>query len=69
MYRRNHNPLIERPMAFHSFARWFPPWLESQWIGKSVIKHSAIVEKIGSKTMDAILSLQEEAMQLARVTW
>ena len=50
-------------MAFHSFARWFLPWLGVSKSEKAIVNISAVIEKIGNETMDVISALQEEVNQ------
>lgn len=61
------NPLIERPSAFHSFARWFVPWLGVSELEKAIVNISAMIEEIENRTIDAIRAQQEEIGSLAKV--
>lgn len=61
------NPLINRPTAFHSFARWFLPWLGVSELEKAIINISAVIEQIENRTVDAIQAQQVEINSLAQV--
>ncbi|XP_077643821.1 endogenous retrovirus group V member 2 Env polyprotein-like [Lonchura striata] len=65
--REVENPLIKRQNAFHSFARWFLPWLGVSELEKAIINISAVVEDIENKTIDAIQAQQIEINSLAQV--
>uniref|UniRef100_A0A8C3JU16 ERVV2 protein n=1 Tax=Calidris pygmaea TaxID=425635 RepID=A0A8C3JU16_9CHAR len=58
------NPLVDRPMAFHSFAR-FIPWLGVSELEKAVINISASLEKI--ENFPPIQGLQTEVSSLSKV--
>ncbi|KAF1485859.1 Syncytin-2, partial [Megadyptes antipodes antipodes] len=64
---KRNNPLIERSTAFHSFVRWFLPWLGVNEIEKALVNISAVIEKLENATMDAIQAQQEELRSLSRV--
>ncbi|NXY65810.1 ERVV2 protein, partial [Callaeas wilsoni] len=53
--------------AFHSFARWFVPWLGVSELEKAIVNISAVVEEIENKTMDAIQAQQIEIGSLVQV--
>lgn len=59
--------MIERPTAFHSFVRWFIPWLGVSELEKAIVNISAIIEKLENKTLDAIKAQQEEISSLSQV--
>ena len=40
------NPLINRPTSFHSFARWFIPFLGVSELEKAIINISAVIETV-----------------------
>lgn len=65
--RDTDNPLVKRPSAFHSFARWFVPWLGVSELEKAIVNISAVVEEIENKTMDAIQAQQVEISSLVQV--
>uniref|UniRef100_A0A8B9UZ12 Envelope protein syncytin-Car1 n=1 Tax=Anas zonorhyncha TaxID=75864 RepID=A0A8B9UZ12_9AVES len=65
--RKINNPLIERHTAFHSFVRWFIPWLGVSELEKAIVNISAIIEKLENKTLDAIKAQQEEISSLSQV--
>uniref|UniRef100_A0A8B9T1U2 ERVV2 protein n=1 Tax=Anas platyrhynchos TaxID=8839 RepID=A0A8B9T1U2_ANAPL len=65
--RKINNPLIERHTAFHSFVRWFIPWLGVNELEKAIVNISAIIEKLENKTLDAIKAQQEEISSLSQV--
>lgn len=65
--KRGINPLVERPTAFHNFARWFLPWLGVSELEKTLINISAAIEIIENHTIDAIRAQQEEIDSLSRV--
>ncbi|NXY82169.1 ERVV2 protein, partial [Alcedo cyanopectus] len=52
---------------FHSFARWFLPWLGVSELEKAIVNISMVIEKIENKTMDAIKAQQEELTSLSKV--
>uniref|UniRef100_A0A663N0B8 Envelope protein n=1 Tax=Athene cunicularia TaxID=194338 RepID=A0A663N0B8_ATHCN len=62
------NPLIQRPTAFHSFVRWFLPWIGVSELEKAIVNISAILESLSNSTTDAIQALQEEVSSLSKVT-
>ncbi|KAF1436292.1 Syncytin-2, partial [Pygoscelis papua] len=64
---KRNNPLIKKSTAFHSFVRWFLPWLGVSEIEKALVNISAAVEKLKNATMDAIQAQQEELGSLSRV--
>ncbi|NXN20321.1 ERVV2 protein, partial [Indicator maculatus] len=53
--------------AFHSFARWFLPWLGVSELEKAIINISAVIEKIENRTIDMIKAQQIEIKSLAQV--
>ncbi|NWR53790.1 ERVV2 protein, partial [Regulus satrapa] len=53
--------------AFHSFARWFVPWLGVSELEKTIVNISAVIEKVENKTLDAIKAQQEEIFSLSQV--
>ncbi|NXP83444.1 ERVV2 protein, partial [Ramphastos sulfuratus] len=53
--------------AFHSFVRWFIPWLGVSELEKAIVNISAVIESIENKTMDAIQAQQVEINSLAQV--
>ncbi|XP_040977079.1 LOW QUALITY PROTEIN: syncytin-2-like [Aquila chrysaetos chrysaetos] len=61
------NPLVRRPTAFHSFARWFLPWLGVSELEKAIVNISAVIENIENRTIDAIKALQLEVSSLSQV--
>lgn len=61
------NPLVERQSGFHSFARWFLPWLGVSELEKAIVNISAIVEEIENKTIDSIQAQQLEINSLAQM--
>uniref|UniRef100_A0A8C3K6K4 Uncharacterized protein n=1 Tax=Calidris pygmaea TaxID=425635 RepID=A0A8C3K6K4_9CHAR len=61
------NPLVERPTAFHSFARWFIPCLGVSELEKAIVNISASMERIENFTVDAIQGLQTEVSSLSKV--
>ncbi|XP_069724116.1 syncytin-2-like [Phaenicophaeus curvirostris] len=61
------NPLVKRQTAFHSFARWFLPWLGVSELEKAIVNISAVVEEIENRTVDAIQAQQLEINSLAQV--
>lgn len=65
--RRQTNPLILRPTGFHSFARWFLPWLGVSELEKALVNISAAVEVLGNTTKDAIEALQTEITSLSKM--
>ncbi|XP_068062062.1 syncytin-2-like [Anomalospiza imberbis] len=65
--REVENPLVKRQTAFHSFARWFIPWLGVSELEKAIVNISAVVEEIENKTIDAIQAQQLEINSLAQV--
>ncbi|NXU30731.1 ERVV2 protein, partial [Thalassarche chlororhynchos] len=54
--------------AFHSFTRWFLPWLGVSELEKALVNLSAAIEILGNNTADAIMVLQEEVLQLSKIT-
>ncbi|XP_074723318.1 endogenous retrovirus group PABLB member 1 Env polyprotein-like [Strix uralensis] len=65
--REVENPLVKRQTAFHSFARWFLPWLGVSELEKAIINISAVVERIENQTIDIIRAQQLEIKSLAQV--
>lgn len=61
------NPLVKRPTAYHSFVRWFFPWLGVSELEKAIVNISAVVKKIKNKTADALQAQQIEISSLAQV--
>ena len=61
------NPLINRPTSFHSFARWFIPFLGVSELEKAIINISAVIETVENRTVDALLALQEEVTDLSKI--
>ncbi|NXH69799.1 ERVV2 protein, partial [Hydrobates tethys] len=53
--------------AFHSFVRWFIPWLGVSELEKAIVNISATMEKIENLTIDTILGLQTEVSSLSKV--
>ncbi|NXA98895.1 ERVV2 protein, partial [Melanocharis versteri] len=53
--------------AFHSFARWFLPWLGVSELEKAIVNISAVVEEIENRTVNAIQAQQLEVNSLAQV--
>ncbi|XP_056206924.1 endogenous retrovirus group 3 member 1 Env polyprotein-like [Falco biarmicus] len=66
--RESTNPLIQRPTAFHSFARWFFPWLGVSELEKALVNLSATMEIAMNFTTDAIQAQQEEIKSISRMT-
>ena len=66
--KRKLNPLITRPTRFHSFARWFLPWLGASELEKALVNISATTEIINNATADALTALQKEISSLRQVT-
>ena len=62
------NPLVERPTTFHSFTRWFLPWLGVSELENSLVNISVAIEILGNNTADAITALQKEGSQLSKIT-
>uniref|UniRef100_A0A8C3SNJ4 Uncharacterized protein n=1 Tax=Chelydra serpentina TaxID=8475 RepID=A0A8C3SNJ4_CHESE len=62
------NPLIARPAGFHSFARWFLPWLGVSELEKVLVNISASLELMANATADALSALQTEVAQLSTTT-
>ncbi|NWS70351.1 ERVV2 protein, partial [Crotophaga sulcirostris] len=54
--------------TFHSFARWFLPWLGVCELETVLVNISAAIEILGNNTADAIMALQEEVSQLSKIT-
>ncbi|XP_075302620.1 endogenous retrovirus group PABLB member 1 Env polyprotein-like [Opisthocomus hoazin] len=67
MRRNAKNPLVERITAFHSFARWFLPWLGVSELEKAIVNISAVIEDIANKTTDAIKTQQLEISSLSQI--
>lgn len=67
--KRGSNPIVQRPTAFHSFARWFLPWLGVSELEKALVNVSATLEIINNSTIDAIQALQEEVTSLSKVVF
>ncbi|KAG6934037.1 endogenous retrovirus group MER34 member 1, partial [Chelydra serpentina] len=62
------NPLIECPTGFHSFARWFLPWLGVSELEKALVNISASLELMANAIADALSALQTEVTQLSTTT-
>ncbi|NWR64179.1 ERVV2 protein, partial [Bucorvus abyssinicus] len=52
--------------SFHSFARWFLPWLGVDTIKVTIRNISSTIEIIKNKTRDAIEALQTEITSLSK---
>uniref|UniRef100_A0A8B9FUU2 Envelope glycoprotein n=1 Tax=Amazona collaria TaxID=241587 RepID=A0A8B9FUU2_9PSIT len=65
--REVENPLIRKPTAFHSFARWFVPWLGVSELEKAIVSISAVRENLENRTIDAIKAQQLEVSSLSQV--
>lgn len=61
------NPLVEKPTSFHSFVRWFIPFLGVSELEKAIVNISATLEIIENATIDAIRGLQTEVSTLSKV--
>ncbi|NXQ91900.1 ERVV2 protein, partial [Nyctibius grandis] len=53
--------------AFHSFARWFLPWLGVSELEKALVNISVAIEILGNNNDDAVMELQEEVSQLPKI--
>ncbi|NXK35359.1 ERVV1 protein, partial [Piprites chloris] len=53
--------------GFHSFVRWFLPWLGVSELEKTVGNISFTIECIENHTMHDIITLQEEVSSLSQV--
>ncbi|NXW39238.1 ERVV2 protein, partial [Phaetusa simplex] len=53
--------------GFHSFARWFHPWLGVSELEKTIVNISTTIENIENRTIDAIKALQMEVSSLSEV--
>ncbi|CAM5081993.1 unnamed protein product [Eretmochelys imbricata] len=62
------NPLSYRPKGFHSFVRWFLPWLGVSELEKAIVNISAALELMANATADALSALQIEVTQLSQTT-
>lgn len=62
------NPLSERPTGFHSFVRWFLPWVGVSELEKATVNISAALELMANATADALSTLQMEVTQLSQTT-
>ncbi|XP_021238396.1 uncharacterized protein LOC110391047 [Numida meleagris] len=67
MVGRALNPLVEKPTSFHSFVRWFIPFLGVSKLEKAIVNISATLEMIENATIDAIRGLQTEVSTLSKV--
>ncbi|NXY00644.1 MER34 protein, partial [Centropus bengalensis] len=65
--KRDENPIVRRPTAFHAFARWFLPWLGVSELEKAIVNISAVIEDIENRTIDAIKAQQVEISSLAQM--
>ncbi|XP_040977549.1 endogenous retroviral envelope protein HEMO-like [Aquila chrysaetos chrysaetos] len=61
------NPLVRRPTAFHSFVRWFLPWLGVSELEKAIVNISAVIENLENRTTDAIRAQQLEISSLSHI--
>lgn len=51
--RRAPNAIADHPMGFHSFVRWFLPWLGVSELEKTLVNILAVIEQIVDYTVDA----------------
>lgn len=65
--RRTHNTIADCFSGFHSFLRWFLPWLGVSELEKTIVNISAVIENTKNKTMDVIQALQLEISSLSQV--
>ncbi|NXH77365.1 ERVV2 protein, partial [Hydrobates tethys] len=54
--------------GFHSFTRQVLPWLGVNELEKALVNFSVAIEILGNNTADAIMALQEEVLQLSKIT-
>ncbi|XP_040982865.1 endogenous retrovirus group V member 2 Env polyprotein-like [Aquila chrysaetos chrysaetos] len=55
------------PTAFHSFVRWFLPWLGVSELEKAIVNISAVIENLENRTIDAIRAQQLEISSLSQI--
>jgi len=67
-WRRNLNPLIERPTGFHSLLRWFIPSLEVSELEKAILNISGETEKLANSTAHGLLTLQKVVSEFSKIT-
>ena len=65
--KREDNPLVIRGTKFHSFVRWFLPWLGVSELEKAIVNISAVLEKTENLTIDIMKNLQTEVSSLNKV--
>ncbi|XP_040445890.1 syncytin-1-like [Falco naumanni] len=65
--KRDENPIVIRNMGYHSFVRWFIPWLGVSELEKAVVNMSAEIEQMFNLTTDAINRLNQEVKSLSKV--
>jgi len=65
--KREDNPLISRETKFHSFVRWFLPWLGVSELEKAIINISPVLEKMENLTIHTMKNLQTEVSSLSKV--
>ncbi|NWU70350.1 ERVV2 protein, partial [Pterocles burchelli] len=53
--------------GFHSFARWFMPWLGVSELEKAIVKILSELENAANRTIDALSGLQEEVSQVSKI--
>lgn len=61
------NPLIERQHAFHSFVRWFLPWLGVSKLEQIIVNILAVIQGIENKALDVIQAIQIEVSSFSEV--
>ncbi|XP_072715512.1 endogenous retroviral envelope protein HEMO-like [Ciconia boyciana] len=65
--KREDNPLVIRGTKFHSFVRWFLPWLGVSELEKAIVNISAVLEQMENLTINTIKNLQTEVSSLSKV--
>ncbi|XP_072715660.1 endogenous retrovirus group V member 2 Env polyprotein-like [Ciconia boyciana] len=65
--KREDNPLAIRGTKFHSFVRWFLPWLGVSELEKAMVNISAVLERMENLTINTIKKLQMKVSSLSKV--
>lgn len=65
--RTRRDPIADHPSEFHSFVRWFLPWIGVSELEKAIANISGAMEDIENRTTDAIQALQIQVSSLSQV--
>lgn len=66
LVKRASNPVVEKPVGFNSFVRWFVPSLGVSELEKAIVNISTTLEIIENAAADAMRSSQIELLMLSK---